>query len=504
MTTAEVAVEPTPERRLRTPLAYYALCLLAGLISLGLQLATGTDPTVALHLAAATTLGLLAVVVTGPLSIPGLLNLILVGKFLLVAVILKSLLFFEPMDVRLAAPLQTSRVMLLGFAGVFVASCLVSLIRTQRSTLPSLDQPEQYFWITFLLIFAGYGSWFLGKEHSLGGGAYSGGFWSLLQSLKIFGPVSVATAMLYVWKSGKKRYLSHPLVVATVIVGTAVGLVTTRKLEIMTPVFVFVVMAAVRYGLRSALAWVFGLLGVLFFVFFVFPFVESMKGSDVRTQSDYVDAVYDSLAVMLLDPTVRTTAMEESGHSKFATRSYLGGGKWTALNRFAMVGEASRLISGTMSRRRPSGWKTIDMGFRASVPRVLMPKKPDRDVGNYLAHVAGDVHQGDSRTTVAYGFMANFYEAFGLRGVLVGTTLLLLALFGWFRLFFGDSRGADIWVVFVVFTMHHSIAEGSVGTLLSAFRLPIFAGMLVIAARIIPRLLQPDRPPPGTAEEEPA
>ena len=238
MTTAEVAVEPTPERRLRTPLAYYALCLLAGLISLGLQLATGTDPTVALHLAAATTLGLLAVVVTGPLSIPGLLNLILVGKFLLVAVILKSLLFFEPMDVRLAAPLQTSRVMLLGFAGVFVASCLVSLIRTQRSTLPSLDQPEQYFWITFLLIFAGYGSWFLGKEHSLGGGAYSGGFWSLLQSLKIFGPVSVATAMLYVWKSGKKRYLSHPLVVATVIVGTAVGLVTTRKLEIMTPVFV--------------------------------------------------------------------------------------------------------------------------------------------------------------------------------------------------------------------------------------------------------------------------
>ena len=88
------------------------------------QLLCGTNAGVASLFSAAIFFGILSVFVGGGVRAAfGCLNAILIGKYLLIAIAIKSLLL-EPSDGTLHAPLTTAWVMALGFFGLFLGTAI--------------------------------------------------------------------------------------------------------------------------------------------------------------------------------------------------------------------------------------------------------------------------------------------------------------------------------------------------------------------------------------------
>jgi len=114
--------------RLRAPIvidARIGALLATGAISLALvlvQLALGEEMELALVYGGAALFGLLAATEAGLTTALGIINAVLVARFLLGAYAIKNLLMHEPISRSLHAPLSTGFVMLLGFAGLYLGT----------------------------------------------------------------------------------------------------------------------------------------------------------------------------------------------------------------------------------------------------------------------------------------------------------------------------------------------------------------------------------------------
>ncbi len=109
----------------------------------------------------------------------------------------------------------------------------------------------------------------------------------------------------------------------------------------------------------------------------------------------------------------------------------------------------------------------------------------------------------DRNTQVSYGPFANWYNAFALPGVLVGTMLLFAALYYWLRLFGGqakwgpDAGGTAMWLLLIVGTYHHRLAESTLPGIISVLPIPVIVLVLFLIAEkliiFLPRLKPVDR-----------
>lgn len=165
-----------------------------------------------------------------------------------------------------------------------------------------------------------------------------------------------------------------------------------------------------------------------------------------------------------------------------------------------MVCEADRLIAATERTQGYTGWETITWGFKLLTPHALLPSKPIYPAANYLAHIAGDTAARNDETQWAYGEFANFYNAFGLAGVILGSIIMFAGFYYWLTLFFGNPKwasrptAASLGLIFVIGTYQHSIVENSISSVIASLTGPvILASMCYLShwmAAIFPAIRQ--------------
>jgi hypothetical protein len=231
------------------------------------QLVLGTDLAVALLLTLAIGFGLASVGAAGGLRTAfGMLNAVMVTKFILLAVFLKILLG-EPADTNLYSPLTTSLVMAAGFLGLWLAMVLKRFLPALKCPLvPAMQSTSTYLGFALVVVVLSYGGFFIGALPGLGGeGLRAGGILGTARILSAFRGVAIVPVMFYVWRSGSRYFLSHPLVLGVLLLGLALGLFSTGKQEAMEPLVFFGVVAAMRWGVFNWKAVVLGLAVVLYY-----------------------------------------------------------------------------------------------------------------------------------------------------------------------------------------------------------------------------------------------
>jgi len=458
------------------------------------QLLAGTSVIVAAQFTVAIFFGLLAVVAGGGVkSVFGLLNLILISRYLLIAIAIK-IVMLEPADKNLREPAMTSLVMMVGFFALCVGT-MVACASPQpcKALLPTVRRPIVFLSfavVLFVLCNAGY---FVGMAPSLNGeGLTTGGVLGYARTLGSLKAFAVVPAMFYAWSSGSRRFLTHPLVLAILGASLAVGIFSTGKQDAMEPVVYYVAMAIFRRGLHYRKLWVLGAAAAIFFALVIFPYSQFVRVSGGRegSVSQRLVVIEDVMYKVLTDPAFRSSITTDAIGQTAGRRLYWDYKVLTPLNRLSLVADADRLISASM-HTAPTEWETITWGFKLLTPSFLYPDKPKYEAGNYFGHFTGDLNLMDSDTQVAYGPFANWYNAFAMFGVFVGTMVLFAALYYWLRLFCGKAKwgpeagGTAMWLLLIVGTYHHRLAESTLPGIIALLPIPVIVLLLFMIAEKI-------------------
>ncbi len=438
------------------------------------MLMTGTDFLDASLLSAAIAFGLMSVEIAGGIrTAPGLLNFVLILKFLLIAVVLKTVTL-QPTDSNLRAPRTTAEVMAVGFFSLYVGSLVYRHLKKIRGVVKDVTDPQVYLWLTILFCVACLGSTFVilifQTSYEL---ALQGGLWGIAHQFEVCSAFCVVPAMYYAWSSGSKRFLSHPLVLTILFVEIALGLATTTKEALMEPVLCYLSVGFIRYGIRSKAVWSIVAAGMMFYVTIGYPYSQYVRSHGGRNGS--LEERWEVIQEVFLNVATDSTFRQAVDSQIYSGNSYLGRESLEPIGRLAMVGEADRLIDATDQTQSYTGWQTIIAGLQVAVPSFIMPMKPDFAVGNLLGHIGGELADDDYSTQISYGFMANLYNAFGLYGVLFGTIIFISTFYYMLRLWFASPDlnfgpyGSSIWYILLGLLFEHSLIEGPVANDLPAY-----------------------------------
>jgi hypothetical protein len=469
-----------------------AACLLG-------QLMTGTHPGAALMLTGAATCGMFAVTEAGGITtVAGLLSAVMVTRYLLAAIALKTLMGSST-DGTLDAPVHTPAVMLVGFFGLLIG--VIIQRHLPRPKIPPIPEPrgaQMYLALTIVLFVFGYGGYFA-LEHG-NAEIRTGGIWGLFHAISPLKSFCIVPALLYAWARGGKRFMTHPLVLLVLFTGAIVGVFTTSKQGAMEPLVFYVAVAAMRYGIRDRRLVALGVSGFLYYAAVIYPYAQYSRGNGGR-EGDLltrITAVKQIFWLMLTDPNYRSAA--QTANVDPMKSNYFDNVKMEPFNRFAMIGEADRLVYATDAQGAFTGWETIVWGFTYMIPSFIYKDKPIWGTANFLAQITGDVSMADTTTQVSFGVMANFYNAFGLNGVFWGS-IGFFAVFLYSCLFwFGDIRigglhkGGSIWALLLVANFHHQLVEEPFASLMPSMELPGVVLFLYLLSKYIAKLLPGETP----------
>jgi hypothetical protein len=447
-----------------------------------MQMMTGTDAVDAVAFSFAIFFGLLAVHVAGGFkTIVGLLNLVMITKFLLVALVIKTVTW-QALDSGLKAPRATAEVMALGFLGLFIGTWLYRRLPRTPGIVTDVTTSRNYLAITIVFLFFSMAS---AVAHLTFATSYDtelrGGLWGFAQGWSTLSAFAVVPAMYYAWSSGAKRFLSHPLVLSILLIELAYGIASTTKQSAMEPLVCYAGVGFIRYGIKSKAVWGLVAAGLVFYTTIIYPYSQYVRDhggrdGDLSSRMEVIKAVFFSVST---DSDFRN--MVETtipGHE-----TYLGKESLASLSRMAMVGEADRLIASTDATQSYTGWETIVMGLQLMVPSFIYPEKPLSGGGNLLAHIAGDIGDDDLTTQVSYGVMASLFNSFSLPGVFWGSIiffgLIYYSLQIWYRnpVLNFDPYGSSIWYILLAIEFQHSLVEAPVGNLLPSL---LNTGLMVV------------------------
>jgi hypothetical protein len=466
------------------------LVLLLGVTALLLvgQLVTGTGVVVAFLFAAAILFGMLSVLAGGGLrSAFGFLNAILIGKFLLLGVAGKVLLL-EPADGTLRAPQTTALVMAAGFLGLFIGTKVQSSFACPRYW--SMNRPitnDMLLAFSIVLIalsYVGYFSAMIPSTH--GEGIRTGGWLGIARAFGSLKSFAIVPPMLCLWRKNARLWMTHPAILTLLTWSAIVGIFSTSKEDALEPFVFYALVGFLRYGLRDIRLWSFVSASLIYYAVIVFPYAQYVRHNGGREGSfaQRAGVTKDTFWRIATDQNFRTATSE-----RMSAPAYFAEPTLSAFNRLAMVGEADRLVDATERQQAFTGWETIAWGFKLLTPSFLLPGKPVLEAGNHLAHIVGDVGASDTTTQVSYGIMANFYNAFSLPGVLIGTSVFFAGFYYWIRLFLGDARWdggpntSALWFIWLVASFQHSVVESAVSGLIASLSFPVLLAMLWVAAR---------------------
>ena len=452
------------------------------------MLVLGTDLINASLLTAAIAFGLMSISAAGGIkTAPGLLNCVLIVKFLLIALLLKSITF-QALDSQLNAPRTTSKVMAVGFLALYLGSHLYRYATKVRGLVRGVSDSRVYLSLAIVFAVATLGSSLalLVTQNSFAD-TLSGGLWGVAHQLQSATSFCVVPAMYYAWSSGSKRFLTHPLVLTILLIEITYGVISTTKQGIMEPLICYLGVGVIRYGIRSKAVWSIVALAGFLYVSVIYPYSQYVRNHGGRegTFTDRLEAIQEVFFNVAGNSDFRDMVDSNlSANGDF----YLKNEKFRSLGRLAMIGEADRLIAATDATQSYSGWQTITWGLQLMVPSFILPEKSTTGGGNFLGHIVGELAPDDMLTQVSYGFMANLYNAFGLLGVFIGTILFIFVLYYVLRLWFAAPNleftpfGSSIWYVLLGMFFEHGLIEGPVGNMLPALvNISAFAGLILLA-----------------------
>ena len=453
------------------------------------QLLTGTGVSVASLFSTAIFFGLLSVFAGGGLrSAFGCLNAVLICKFLLLGLALKIILF-QPADGTLKAPETTGCVMALGFAALFVGTQLQS--KFASPTRWSINRPisnQMLLAFAIALFTLSYVAYFAVQVVSGNNDAHAqtGGWLGYARALAVLKSFTIVPPMLYFWKAKTRLWMTHPLILALLGWSTLVGIYSTGKESAVEPLAFYLLVGFMRYGIRDTRLWFVAGLALAYYTLIVFPYSQYVRHNGGRdgTLEQRVEITKDVFWRTLSDPTFRSATTERVSETSFFNEASLA-----PFNRLAMVGEADRLIAATERQHAFTGGETITWGFKLLTPSILLPDKPVFEAGNYLGHIVGDVHQSDSTTQISYGIMANFYNAFALPGVFIGTTVFIFCFYYYIRIFLGNAAWDGTpsitthWFIWIVVSFQHSIVESTAAGLIASISFPFVLSIVWMAAK---------------------
>jgi hypothetical protein len=468
-----------------------------------LMLVTGTDILNASLLAAAIGFGLMAVEAAGGIkTVAGLLNFVLILKFLLIGVVLKTVTF-QAADSMLRAPRTTCKVMAVGFFALYLGSVLYRHTPKITGVVRDVNDAKMYLALTIVFSVVCFTSALVLLVSQISfDTSLSGGLWGLAHQYQGGISFCVIPAMYYAWSSGSRRFLSHPLVLTILAAATLFGIVSTTKQATMEPLLSYLSVGFIRYGLRSKPVWGIVAAGVFLYMTIVYPYSQWVRGHGGRdgTLAERMEAIQE----VFFNVATNTDYRDMVETTINTGDSYLGLDSLSSIGRLAMVGEADRLIAATDGTQTYSGWDTIVMGLRLTVPSFLMADKPTSGGGNYFGHVAGDLAQDDQTTQVSYGFMAGLYNAFGLYGVLFGTIIFTFVFYYVIRLWFAAPDlsfhpfGSNIWYLMLGLAYQHSLVEAPIGNILPSMVTMSASVALILLARFLVSFFSYSRAPYGS------
>ena len=457
------------------------------------QLVTGTSVVVALLFSLAILFGLYSIPAAGGvLTAFGALNAILIAKFLLIGILLKTMIL-EPADKNLLAPESTAAVMAIGFLGLLIGTLLQRRLPTPRASLiRDVNEARMYLALTIVFLVFGYGGHLvaLGPELA-GGGLQTGGILGIARALSGFKNFAIVPALYFAWSRQSQRFMTHPLVLAVLLAGLIAGIFTTSKLEAMEPLALYLLVGVLRFGIRDKRLWALAGAGVFYYAVIIYPYSQYVRSNGGRqgSLSERIKVTREVFWLVATNREFRQAISRDTGEKR--SEPYLGDGVLKPFSRLAMVGEADRLISATNQQQALTGWETITWGFKLAVPSFLYPNKPIWGTGNYLGHYAGDLGSKDTQTQVSYGVMANLYNAFSYPGVFLGSIAFFASFYYVLRFFFKNPRwkasptGATIWFILLVALFQHSLVEESIAGLIASMSLPLIVQAIYATARLL-------------------
>jgi hypothetical protein len=465
------------------------------------QLAVGTDFRVAILFSLAIVFGLAAVQAGGGFrSAFGILNAVLLADFLLIGIFLKVLMG-EPADTNLYSPVTTALVMAFGFLGLWIAATAVKQFpKPKNQVMPRSYSAREYLALAIIFMVFTYGGYLIGMRPDLEGeGLQTGGILGYARAFSSFRSFAIVPVMFYVWKAGHKRFLSHPMVLGVLLFETAAGILATGKQEAVEPLFLYGVVAVMRLGFANRKIWALAALAAVFYAGLVYPYSQYIRYNGGRQGNALyrIESIEDTVWRLLTDPTFRDLV---SARIDLPTRLYWNSPSMAPFSRLAMVCEADRLIAATERTEGYTGWETITWGFKLLTPHALLPNKPIYGANNYLAHIAGDAAMRNDETQWAYGVFANFYNAFGLVGVLLGSSVLFASFYCWLTLFFGNPKwsshptAAGLGLILILGSYQHSLVENSVSNVIASLATPVMLAVMCFlgkwTAAIFPAISQ--------------
>jgi len=454
-------------------------------------LITGTDLLDSSLLAAAIAFGFLSIGAAGGIkTAPGLLNFVLILKFVLIAVTLKALTW-QASDSLLKAPHTTCEVMAVGFFSLYLGSAAYGYVTKIKGLVTDVVDSQMYLVLAIVFSVVCLGSTIIilifqtSYDTNL-----SGGLWGVAHQFEVTTSFCVVPAMYYAWSSGSKRFLSHPLVLAILFVQIAIGIALTTKQGMMEPLLCYLGVGFIRYGMRSKLVWGLAATGGLCYTTIVYPYSQYVRSHGGRdgTLQERLETIQEVFFSVSTDSDFRKVAEASTGSDD----SYLGKYSLRPISRLAMIGEADRLIAATDETQSYTGWETITNGLKLMVPSFLIADKPTSGGGNFLGHIAGDLAPDDMSTQVSYGIMANLYNAFGLTGVLFGTGFFICIFYYSLRVWFAHPDlssgpwGSSIWYLLLGMLFEHGLVEASIGNTLPAiFNLSAVVGLVYVSKFLV-------------------
>jgi hypothetical protein len=457
------------------------------------QLATGTDTVVSFLFAAAILFGVMAIFAGGGFSSAfGCLNAILIAKFLIFGLAVKILLA-EPADGPLRSPLTTGWVMALGFLGLFLGTKLQSHFHCPQSWAMNPIGDEMLLSFSIVIVVISYFSYFISMvPQTQGEGLQTGGWVGIAKAFSALKSFAIVPPMLYLWKQKTRLWMTHPVILTLFTWSVIVGIFSTSKEDALAPLACYVLVGFLRYGVRDMRLWTLGFVILSYYAFIIYPYSQYVRfvGGRAGTFTQRAEITKDVFFRIATDSNFRTATSE-----KVAGVAYFEEPQLSPFSRLAMVGEADRLIDATARQQAFTGWETIVWGFKMLPPSFLVPDKPVFQAGNRLAHIAGDVGSADTTTQVSYGVMANFYNAFGLPGVFIGTALFFAGFYYWVRVFLGEVRwsGAPdisaLWFIWLIASFQHSIVESAVSGLIASLSYPFVLLTVWAASKWVSRLV---------------
>jgi hypothetical protein len=459
---------------------------LAGVsIALGaLQIALGAAVDVSAMFAGATFFGLLAAAEAGVFTAIGLLNLVLVGRTLLGAYLAKNAFLQQPISADMLDPNATAAVMLGGFSAVWLATIAVKRWIRVIPIFETITEPRRLMALFLLILIAGAVSAIAVRISGSDGEVLAGGIWGVAKALGSTRNLALPILMMYLWRTGSARWLTHPFVLLLTLVLFGLGVLSTSKQAMAEPLVFFAIMAIARYGWRHPVAWACIPIAICAFQFFILPISQYARfaGGNYKDVRQAAQATADIVVGYVTDSGFREFVRRSaatSGHASEGT-AYLPE-NLVAMGRFALVGEADRLVSAS-DIFQPTGWDTVVNSLLVAVPHFLYPDKPQLGSGNFLARYTGDLPDRDLTTQVSYGFMANAYNAFGLAWVIPLSLITALLVLAPVALISSGTIFSNPWSMFAVVSLHQVYAESSFSGLFGAFNVPVLAGILLLGA----------------------